>query len=106
MKIVRTAVFERSLKKLNATKIEIATLEARLAGDPTAGTVIVGLGGIRKIRFAMGGKGKRGGGRAIYFLLLADDVIFLLLAYGKADQEDLSGRQKKELLDIIREVTK
>ncbi len=53
----------------------------------------------------MGGKGKRGGGRAIYFVLLADDVIFLLLAYSKAVQEDLSEAQKKTLQKIISEVT-
>lgn len=106
MRIVRTSLFERCLKKLNATKAEIATLESDITANPTAGDVIPGLGGIRKIRFAMGGKGKKGGGRAIYFVLLADEVIFLLTAYGKAEQEDLSERQKKELLAFITEVTK
>lgn len=106
MKIVRTALFERSLKKLNATKADIDALEASISANPLAGDVIPGLRGIRKIRFAMGGKGKRGGGRAIYFILVIDELVFLLTAYGKAEQEDLSERQKKELLMLIDEVMK
>jgi len=55
------------LKKLHATKDEIDALEAAIVANPNAGDVIPGLGGIRKLRFAVGGKGKRGGGRAINF---------------------------------------
>ena len=86
--------------------MKLDKIEAAIAENPLSGDVIPGLGGIRKIRFAMGGKGKRGGGRAIYFVLLVDEAAFLLVAYGKAEQEDLSERQKKELLAFIAEVTK
>jgi len=106
MKVIRTSVFLRSLKKLNASKAEIEMLEASIVANPSAGDVIPGLGGIRKIRFAMGGKGKRGGGRAIYFLLMADETILMLAAYSKAVQEDLSEAQKTELLKFINEVSK
>ncbi len=85
MKVVRTNVFLRCLKKLRATKAEIDALEAALVANPNAGDVIPGLGGIRKIRFAMGGKGRRGGGRAIYFLLMADETILMLTAYSKSE---------------------
>ena len=54
----------------------------------------------------MGGKGKRGGGRAIYFLLMADETILMLTAYSKAEQEDLSAAQKTALLKFINEVSK
>jgi hypothetical protein len=53
----------------------------------------------------MGGKGKRGGGRAIYFLLMADETILMLTAYSKAVQEDLSEAQKSALLKFINEVS-
>jgi len=85
---------------------EIDALEAAIVANPNAGDVIPGLGGIRKIRFAMGGKGKRGGGRAIYFLLMADETILMLTAYSKAEQEDLSAAQKTALLKFINEVSK
>jgi hypothetical protein len=106
MKVVRTAIFLRCLKKLNATKGEIDELENTIVADPNAGDVIPGLGGIRKIRFAIGGKGKRGGGRAIYFLLMADETILMLTAYSKAEQEDLSQAQKTALLKFINGVSK
>jgi hypothetical protein len=106
MKVVRTNVFLRCLKKLHATMAEIDALEAAIVANPNAGDVIPGLGGIRKIRFAMGGKGKRGGGRAIYFLLMADETILMLTAYSKAEQEDLSEAQKTALLKFINEVSK
>ena len=106
MKVVRTNVFLRCLKKLHATKVEIDALEAAIVANPNAGDVIPGLGGIRKIRFAMGGKGKRGGGQAIYFLLMADETILMLTAYSKAEQEDLSEAQKTALLKFINEVSK
>jgi hypothetical protein len=106
MKVVRTNVFLRCLKKLHATKAEINALEAAIVANPNAGDVIPGLGGIRKIRFAMGGKGKRGGGRAIYFLLMADETILMLTAYSKSEQEDLSEPQKTALLKFVNEVSK
>ncbi len=106
MKIIRTFVFLRSLKKLHATDAELAALVREIAENPQAGDVIPGLGGLRKIRFAMGGKGKRGGGRAVYFLVLADDTVLMLFAYSKAAQEDLSPAQKRMLLKFVEEVTK
>ncbi len=106
MKVVRTNVFLRCLTKLHATKAEIDVLEAAIVANPNAGDVIPGLGGLRKIRFAMGGKGKRGGGRAIYLLLMADETILMLTAYSKLEQEDLSGAQKTALLKFINEVSK
>lgn len=66
VKIVRTTIFTKCLKKLNASESDIERLESELASNPSAGDVIQGLSGARKVRFAMGGKGKRGGGRAIY----------------------------------------
>lgn len=72
--------FFRCLKKLHATKGEIEALEAAIVANPRVGDVIRGLGGIRKIRSAMGGKGKRGGGRVVCFLLMADETILMLTA--------------------------
>ena len=52
-----------------------------------------------------GGRGKRGGGRAIYFLMLADDVAVMLFAYGKSTQEDLTQEQKRGALATVKEIT-
>lgn len=90
MKIVRTSRYLRDLKRLRASAEDVARLEQSIASDPTAGDVIPGLGGIRKLRFGLGNRGKRGGGRAIYFLVLADDVAVMIFAYAKNEQEDLT----------------
>lgn len=52
----------------------------------------------------MQGRGKRGGGRAIYYLMLSDDVVVMLFAYAKNEQEDLSQDQKKAILSILKEL--
>lgn len=54
-------------------------------------------GGVRKLRFAAGGKGKQGGVRVIYYYHVCDSEIFLIQAYKKSKKEDLSSAEKKEL---------
>ena len=58
----------------------MAVLEDAIAADPKIGDVIPALGGLRKLRFAFGGRGKRGGGRAIYFLLVTEDLAAMVFA--------------------------
>ena len=68
-----------------------------LAARPDAGKVIPGAGGLRKLRWAAKGHGKRGGARVIYFWWLADDKILLLDIYAKGQQEDLSAAEIAKL---------
>lgn len=105
MQIVRTRRYLKDLKRIGATEDEVAELERSIAHDPTVGDVIPGLRGIRKVRFRMGGKGKRGGGRAVYFLMVADDMALMLTAYAKSAQEDLTNEQKKAVLALLEELT-
>ncbi|MDP1700500.1 MAG: hypothetical protein Q8L53_05990 [Aestuariivirga sp.] len=86
------------------TEAEIDALETEIATNPQAGDVIQGLRGVRKIRFSTGGKGKRGGGRCIYLVLALGETIYLLLAYGKSKQTDLSQKQRKDILAFIEEL--
>ena len=104
MQIVRTRAFEKSLKKLGASGADIAALEEEIAANPQAGDVVPGLGGARKIRFAMKGKGKRGGGRAIYLVIILKDVAYLLLAYGKSEKADLTSDERRMLAGVIEEL--
>ena len=105
MKIVRTSRYTKDLKRLGVTVGEIAALEAQIVANPLAGDVIPGLGGLRKLRFGFGSRGKRGGGRAIHFLILADDVAVMLFAYGKSAQEDLTPEQRRAALALMKEMT-
>jgi hypothetical protein len=104
MELIRTLSFTKAIAKLKVTDAELAALETEIATNPQAGDVIQGLKGVRKIRFSMGGKGKRGGGRCIYLVLSFEDAIYLLLAYGKSKQTDLSQKQRKEILAFVEEL--
>ncbi len=61
-----------------------------LAYNPAAGVVIAGTGGIRKLRWGLEGRGKRGGARVIYFYHGTDLPLFILTAYAKNEQTNLS----------------
>ena len=104
MQIVRTKRYARDIRKLGASYADIASLEQAIANDPFVGDVIPGLAGLRKIRFAISGRGKRGGGRAIYYLILREDVAIMIFAYSKSDQEDLTPEQKKAAKALIEEL--
>jgi mRNA-degrading endonuclease RelE of RelBE toxin-antitoxin system len=76
---------------------ERAAIVDRVAVDPRCGVVIPGSGGIRKLRFGFGGRGKRGGARVIY-LFGGDDVpVFLLAAFAKNEKADLTAAERQAL---------
>ncbi len=76
-------------------------LQNALLKTPKSGDVIKGTGGLRKLRFAAKGKGKRGGVRVIYYYLETKAIILLLLIYGKNYQDDLSTEEKKLLTKLV-----
>jgi hypothetical protein len=71
-----------------------------LAFQPNSGDVIRGGGGLRKIRWSAQGRGKRGGIRVIYYKI-EEDQIYMLFAYQKNKQEDLTTEQLKVLRNLI-----
>ena len=71
-----------------------AALQEFLSAHPEAGDVIRGSGGIRKIRWAPKGRGKRGGSRVIYYWLAVEDHIYLLTLYGKGVKDDLTPTER------------
>ena len=95
-----TSVFTRQINEL-LTDDELSALEWALMADPARGDLIRGSGGLRKLRWAGSGRGKRGGLRIIYYWHVPGASILFLLAYAKNDQEDLSPAQLKLLKTII-----
>ncbi len=106
MKIIRTKVFDKDLKRIGATEDDFQNLISDLVTNPDLGVKIKGLGGVRKIRFAVSNRkaGKSGGGRAIYLSFKLESVIFLITAYAKNEQSDLSSCQRKQILSLIKEI--
>jgi mRNA-degrading endonuclease RelE of RelBE toxin-antitoxin system len=88
------------------TDAEYAAFQQFLVARPKAGDVIPGLGGLRKVRWSAKGRGKRGGARVIYLLLLQPGLIYLFQAYTKGDIADLAPEQKKRLRAAVDEIKK
>lgn len=89
------------------TDEERAELVDWVARNPESGDVIPGTGGVRKLRWARAGTGKRGGARVIYFYYRADAPIYMLLAYAKSDSTDMTPDQKRQvskLTTILKEL--
>jgi len=70
---------------------------------PELGPVIRGSGGIRKLRWSLRGKGKRGGIRVVYFWDEPSETFYMLYAYKKNAQEDLTTQQLRALARLVRE---
>ena len=76
---------------------EYGKLQQKLMNNPEAGAVIRGSGGVRKIRWAAAGRGKRGGYRVIYFLRRSNDIIWMLTMYPKNVTDSRPGNVLKQI---------
>ncbi|SDT36861.1 RelE toxin of RelE / RelB toxin-antitoxin system [Pseudomonas asplenii] len=100
MIFIETPVFTRRVKEL-VDDDTYTSFQKSLVLNPSAGVVIEGTGGIRKIRIAANGHGKRGGARVIYFHFVSASQIALLMIYPKNEQQDLTTDERKALKAII-----
>jgi hypothetical protein len=75
-----------------------------VANHPAAGDLIRGTGGVRKLRWAFGGRGKRGGARVIYFYHSSDMPLFLLTVYSKTEQPDLSQKDRNDFRRLTKAI--
>ena len=78
---------------------EYAGLQNHLSQHPDAGALIPGTGGVRKVRWAGSGRGKRGGSRLIYYWDCGDRIL-MLYVYLKNERENLTEGQKKLMKEI------
>lgn len=81
-----------------------ADLQAFLSAHPSAGDIIRGSGGIRKIRWRSKGRGKQGGVRVIYYWLVAEYRIYLLTLYGKGVKDDLTPAELSAWRKVVEEI--
>ena len=98
MIFVETRLFtERILHAMSDERY--AELQGHLSEHPEAGVVIPGTGGVRKIRWAGSGRGKRGGSRIIYYWDFGDRI-FMMYVYLKNERENLTEDQKNMMRQI------
>ncbi|KRW97571.1 type II toxin-antitoxin system RelE/ParE family toxin [Paracoccus sp. MKU1] len=92
--VAETPIFTRQTEKL-FDEDEKRELIDFLAENPMAGDEIPGTGGVRKLRFAVSGRGKRGGARVIYYYLDETMPLYALLAYAKNARNDMTPDEKR-----------
>ena len=102
MELIETTTFTKQIIAL-LTDEEYGEFQSRLAANPQLGAVVKGGGGIRKVRVAVGSRGKRGGARVIYYWAVSRDVILLLYVYPKSVTADLTPKQIAQLAKVVRE---
>lgn len=100
MKFIEFGTFTRRVYE-HMDDDEYRMLQNALQENPHAGAVVPGTGGVRKLRWAGSGRGKRGGLRVIYYVALAQGAFVMIFIYGKGEQEDLSPEQKRALQRAI-----
>ena len=89
------------LKKGKLSQENLDAFYRELAVHPENGDIIVGTGGLRKIRLKSSTGGKRGGFRICYFYFQIKNRIHLLAIYSKNEQEDITNDEKKILKEYI-----
>jgi hypothetical protein len=102
MQFVETPVFTTAIQR-HLDDERYRQLQIALMLRPEQGPVIRGSGGLRKIRWASAGTGKRGGLRIIYYWARAGEAFYMLYAYTKAEQGDLTPAQTRQLRRVVRE---
>ena len=87
--VIETLTFQKQADKVWSKEERHAFIDW-IAANPQAGDVIPGDDGARKVRWAVQGKGKRGGARVIYFNLSEDELVLLVAIYAKSEQSNVS----------------
>ncbi len=81
---------------------EYSELQQFLIGNPETGEVIPGSGGVRKMRWARAGMGKRSGLRVVYFVRYEPNEFWMLTVYAKAKHDNVPAHILKQLLEVFR----
>lgn len=102
MEFFETPVFTKLIHKLISEE-QYHLLQLQLSIRPEFGDIIKGSGGIRKLRWAGSGRGKRGGIRVIYYYFTEDHQIYMLYAYPKNKKDNLTAGQLKQLKQLVEE---
>ncbi len=102
MRFVETPIFTRVIERLVGDE-DYRGLQIALMLRPEQGPVIRGGGGLRKLGWARPGGGKRGGLRVIYYWTPAEAAFYMLFAYAKNEQGDLTPAQTRALGQLVRE---
>lgn len=102
MRFIETPIFTREIRNLIDDE-DYRALQLALLLRPEQGALIPRSGGLRKVRWRQKGKGKRGGCRVIYYWEENQETFYMLPAYPKSKQEDLTAAQLKVISKLVKE---
>ena len=102
MRFVESPLFTKRVTSLLRDE-EYLALQLALVFRPEQGPIIAGSGGLRKVRWAAEGRGKRGGLRVIYYWEPPEEAFYMLYVYAKNEQGDLTTAQVRTLARLVRE---
>ena len=102
MRFVETPVFTAVVTALLSAE-EYRQLQLALLIRPEQGALIRGSGGLRKLRWGVRGRGKRGGVRVIYYWHPGEELLYMLLVYAKSEQDDLTPAQLRVVRRLVQE---
>lgn len=105
MTFAEHSIFTRRVMELLSDE-DYRAFQAELAANPEAGDVIPEMGGLRKVRLALPGRGKRGGARVLYLLFLRAETVFLLYVFTKGEFEDLPPDKRRVMRGLVEEIKK
>jgi len=94
--VVETPSYLADAERLLSPEERKAVVD-RLAADPTCGVVIAGSGGVRKVRFGFGGRGKSGGARIVYLFTGESLPVFALAIFAKNEKANLTPAERNAL---------
>lgn len=95
--VIETQTFLRDAADAGMAEEERLAIVNAIATDPSQGDLMVGTGGVRKVRFAGRGKGKSGGYRVVTYFAAADVPVLLLAVINKGERANLSKAERNEL---------
>jgi mRNA-degrading endonuclease RelE of RelBE toxin-antitoxin system len=98
--VVETPVFTKLIQGL-LTDDEYLALQRFLVRTPEAGDIIPGSHGLRKVLWALSGRGKRGGVRVIYYWVAPRNILLVLFVFRKRERSDLTAKQIRILRDVV-----
>lgn len=99
---IELPLFSKRWKEIGLGEKELQDLQILLLKDPESGPVMEGTGGIRKVRYPLKNRGKSGSVRVCYTDFAEFEVIYLITAFEKKDQESLSDEEKMVLKKLVK----
>jgi hypothetical protein len=103
LEFVYTRLFQATRRGVLADE-EVRVVEDALLENPEAGAMIAGTGGVRKIRAAQEGRGKRGSARVVYLYVARQRTVYFILTFPKNVQVNLTEAQKKAVREMVAEI--